>query len=36
MPTQEELETELARDNKEPTTFGYFEGEKEMAKVMRF
>jgi hypothetical protein len=27
MPTQEELETELARENKEPITFGYFEGE---------
>lgn len=27
MPTQEELETELASENKEPITFGYFEGE---------
>jgi hypothetical protein len=27
MPTQKELETELTSDNKEPTTFGYFEGE---------
>jgi hypothetical protein len=27
MPTQEELETELAHENKEPITFGYFEGE---------
>ncbi len=27
MPTHKELETELARENREPTTFGYFEGE---------
>jgi hypothetical protein len=27
MPTQEELETELVSENKEPITFGYFEGE---------
>jgi hypothetical protein len=27
MPTQKEIETELTSDNKEPTTFGYFEGE---------
>ncbi|AUB44291.1 hypothetical protein COO91_10514 (plasmid) [Nostoc flagelliforme CCNUN1] len=27
MFTQEEVETELPRENKEPTTFGFFEGE---------
>lgn len=27
MPTENELEAELARENREPTTFGYFEGE---------
>jgi len=27
MPIQKELETELACENREPTTFGYFEGE---------
>lgn len=27
MPTLKELETELPYENKEPTTFGYFEGE---------
>jgi hypothetical protein len=30
MPTQKELETELTSDNKEPTTFGYFEGEPDL------
>ncbi|WP_460206053.1 hypothetical protein [Scytonema sp. NUACC21] len=26
MPTEKELEVELARENRKPTTFGYFEG----------
>jgi hypothetical protein len=30
LPTQKELETELTSDNKEPTTFGYFEGEPDL------